>query len=84
LPGGVVGALIGWVEHLRRNGGHRSWRWLALSPLLFPIAALSLPGAITTLVTSGQGSGAIGIALFGMLGGVALSGRGPLLPGERR
>jgi hypothetical protein len=78
LPGGVVGALIGRAEHLRRNGGRRDWRWLALSPLLFPIAALSLPGAITTWVISGLSSGAIGIALFGMLGGGALSGRGPL------
>ena len=78
LPGGVVGALLGWAEHLRRNGGRRGWRSLALSPLLFPIAALSQPGGITKLVTSGQGGGAIGIALLGMLGGVALSGRGRL------
>ncbi|HEY3261870.1 MAG TPA: hypothetical protein VGJ95_16660, partial [Pseudonocardiaceae bacterium] len=41
-------------------------------PLLFPVAALSLPGAITTLLTTGQGSGAIGLVLFGMLGGIAL------------
>ena len=31
LPGGVVGALIGWAEHLRRNGGRRGWRWLAFT-----------------------------------------------------
>jgi len=77
LPGAVVGALLGWAEYLRRT--HRRGRmWLALSPLLFPTAALSLPGAITTLVNTGQGGGAIGIALLGMLGGIALSGRGPL------
>ena len=63
LPGGVVGALLGWAEHLRRNGGRCGWRSLAFSPPLFPIAALSQPGGITKLVTSGQGGGAIGIAV---------------------
>jgi hypothetical protein len=39
---------------------------------------LSLPGAISTLLDTGMGGAAIGIALFAMLGGVSLSGRGPL------
>lgn len=75
LPGAVVGGLLGWAEHLRRTGGRR--RWLALAPLLFPVAALSLPGAIGTLFATGMGGGAIGITLFGMLGGASMSGRGP-------
>lgn len=33
LPGIVIGVLLGWAEHLRRTGGRRGWRWLALSPL---------------------------------------------------
>lgn len=33
LPGLVIGLLLGWAEHLRRTGGRRHWRWLALSPL---------------------------------------------------
>ena len=34
LPGIVVGALLAWAEHIRRTGGRRRWRWLALSPLV--------------------------------------------------
>src|SRR5947207_12714193 len=33
-PGMATGALLGWAGHLRRTGGRRGWRWLALSPLL--------------------------------------------------
>jgi hypothetical protein len=77
LPGAMVGALLGWAEYLRHT--HRPGRrWLALSPLLFPAAALSLPGAITLLANTGQGGAAIGVAILGMLGGIALSGAGPL------
>jgi MFS family permease len=76
LPGVMVGALLGWAERRRRTDSRRGW--LVLAPLLFPAAALSLPGAIHTLVTTGMGGGAIGIALLAMLGGFALSGRGPL------
>jgi hypothetical protein len=76
IPGVVIGALLGWAEHRRRLGHRRGQRSLVFVPLLFPVAALSLPGAITTLLTTGQGSGAIGLVLFGMLGGIALAGRG--------
>jgi hypothetical protein len=77
LPGAVVGGLLGWAEHLRRTGSRRPWRWLALAPLLFPVAALSLPGAISRLLATGTGGAALGITLFGMLGGASMSGRGP-------
>jgi hypothetical protein len=73
LPGAVVGALLGWAYH-RRGAGPA---WLAWSPLLLAVAPLALPGAVTTLVTTGLGSGAIGITLLAVLGGWSLSGRGP-------
>jgi hypothetical protein len=76
LPGTVVGVLLGWAEYLRRTGGRRYWRWLALSPLLF--AAVLAPDPLGVL-ESGIGGGAIGVPLYGMLGGYAISGRGPVL-----
>lgn len=76
LPGVLVGVLLGWAEHQRRSGGARRG-WLVLAPLLFPAMALSLPGAMQRFLTAGIGGGAFGIVLLGMLGGFALSGRGP-------
>jgi hypothetical protein len=77
-PGLAAGALLGWAEHLRRTGGRRGWRWLALAPLLF--AAVLLPGLTdpSSMFEAGIGGGAIGVPVLGMLGGYALSGRGPL------
>jgi hypothetical protein len=77
VPGAAIGALLGWAEHLRRTGGRRGWRWLALSPLLFAsvlVAGLADPGS---MFEGGVGGGAIGVPALGMLGGYALSGRGP-------
>lgn len=74
VPGLVVGALIGWAEHRRRIGGSRT-RWLILSPCLF-LVALTDPAIFKTLLTDGTGGGAIGVVLFGLAGGYALSGRG--------
>jgi peptidoglycan/LPS O-acetylase OafA/YrhL len=76
LPGAVTGGLLGWAEHLRRTGGRRHWRWLALSPLALATAPLLLPGAVVALLTQGLGGGAIAFALTGMAGGFALSRRG--------
>lgn len=78
LPGAVVGGLLGWAEALRRTGGRRGWRWLALAPLAFAIAPMLLPGALTVLLTQGLGGGAIAVALTAMGAGYAFSGRGPL------
>jgi hypothetical protein len=78
LPGVAVGMLLGWAEHLRRTGGRRGWRWLALSPLLFMSILFSDPGAIATLLEDGIGGGAIVVPLVGLAGGYALSGRGPI------
>jgi hypothetical protein len=75
VPGVVVGGLLGWAEHLRRTG-RRGRRWLVLAPLLLPAATLSIPGAFMHMLRTGEGTSAIGFTLLGMLGGVALSGRG--------
>ncbi|MDQ0822468.1 hypothetical protein QFZ79_000206 [Arthrobacter sp. V4I6] len=77
LPGAVVGGLLGWAEALRRDGGRRGWRWLALAPLVVAIAPLLMPGAIITLLTEGLGGGAIAVALIAVGGGYGLSRRGP-------
>ncbi|HEX2809228.1 MAG TPA: hypothetical protein VHN80_23940 [Kineosporiaceae bacterium] len=73
-PGAVVGAAFGYAEYRRRTGGVPS-RWLTLTPLAF-LSALTVPWIFRALITSGQGGGAIGVTLFGLAGGHALSGRG--------
>jgi hypothetical protein len=73
-PGLFVGALIGLAEHRRRTGGSPS-PWLTLSQCLF-LAALDDPTIFKALITNGIGGGAIGVVLFGLAGGYALSGRG--------
>ena len=75
LPGTITGILLAWAESIRRTGGRPHWRWLALSPLLF--AAVLTPDPVGIL-ESGIGGGAIGVPLYGMLGGYAISGRGAL------
>ncbi|WP_026554796.1 hypothetical protein [Arthrobacter sp. 35W] len=78
LPGAVAGGLLGWAEALRRSGGRRHWRLLALAPLAFAAAPMFLPGAVPALLTTGLGGGAIAVPLMAMGGGYALSHRGPL------
>jgi hypothetical protein len=79
LPGLAIGLLLGWAEHLRRTGGRRRWRWLALSPMLFAAVLLSEgPLAVLGIFEDGLGGGAIGVPLYAMAGGYAVSGRGPL------
>jgi len=78
LPGLLIGLLLGWAEHLRRSGGRRRWRWLALSPLLFTAILFSEgPLGVLGLFEDGLGGGAIGVPLYAMAGGYAISGRGP-------
>jgi hypothetical protein len=74
-PGVLVGVLLGWAEQLRRTGGRRGWRWLALAPLLFAGVVFSSPGAMRALLEDGIGGGALAVPLAGMLAGHALSGR---------
>lgn len=77
-PGVAVGMLLGGAEHLRRTGGPRGWRWLALSPLLFTAVLFSNPAGLSEFLEDGIGGGALFVPLFGILGGYALSTRGPL------
>ena len=78
FPGVVIGLLLGWAEHLRRTGGRRRWRWLATSPVLF-MAVLFREGplGVIGILEDGLGGGAIGVPLYAMAGGYAISGRGP-------
>ena len=78
-PGLVVGALLGWAEHLRRTGGRRGWRWLALAPLLFAAVLSSRPLDIGSVFADGIGGGALGIPLFALAGGYAMSGQRPVI-----
>jgi hypothetical protein len=80
LPGAVIGGLLGWAEHARRTGGLPGRRWLTLSPFLF--AAVLVPGLFDPahLFTGGIGAGALAVPLLGIIGGYALSGRGPAWP----
>lgn len=78
LPGALVGLLLGLADYARRAGGRRGWRWLAVAPLLFAVAPLLQPGALERLIGTGIGGAGIGIAVLGILGGFAVSGRGPL------
>lgn len=77
-PGVVIGLLLGWAEHLRRTGGRRHWRWLAISPVLFMAVLFSEgPLGVFGIFEDGLGGGAIGVPLYAMAGGYAISGRGP-------
>jgi hypothetical protein len=73
LPGVLIGGLLGWAEHRRRVGRRR--RWLALSPLLFSAILFSRPWDILSVFEDGIGGGALGVPLFGIVGGYALAGR---------
>jgi hypothetical protein len=77
VPGAVIGALLGWAEFLRRTGGGPTRHRLAYAPLLF--AAVLLPGLFSpgSFLAGGIGGGAIGVPVLAMLGGFAISGRGP-------
>lgn len=78
LPGLAIGILLSFAEHLRRTGGRRHWRWLAIAPLLFTAVLFSDgPLGVLGIFEDGLGGGAIGVPLFAMAGGFAISGRGP-------
>ena len=77
LPAILVGGLYGWAEHRRRSGRELPWRRaIAAAPVIIGVAPLTKPGAMATLMTTGEGSGAGGVALGALAGGYALAGRG--------
>jgi hypothetical protein len=78
LPGAVVGFLLGLADHARRTGGRPGWRWLALAPLILGLTPQLVPGAFEQLIATGIGGAAIGVAVFGILAGFAVSRRGPV------
>jgi hypothetical protein len=65
--GAIVGALLGWAEYERRNG--RQYGLLILAPLLI--------GVIPNLFAADLDLGPVGLAALAMIGGYAISGRGP-------
>lgn len=71
--GAIVGGLLGWAEHIRRNGGNARWRWLALSPLILGLLPLTVPGTIAQLA-QGIGTAGIGVALVAIGLGYAVGG----------
>jgi hypothetical protein len=79
IPTGLlVGALLGWAEYQRRVGHQH--RLLVLTPLLVGIIPLVRPGALTALLTDGDGLAPVGLAVSAMIGGYSISGRGPTWP----
>lgn len=78
LPAAIVGLLLGLADYARRTGGRAGWRWLALAPLLLGIAPLLPPGAFEQMISTGIGSAGLAVAVFGILGGYAVSRRGPV------
>jgi hypothetical protein len=80
IPAGVMGALLATGDYYREQYGNMKWQWAGLAPLLMMIVPMiATPNFIPTLMETGNGGGAIAVTLFGMLGGHALSGRGPVL-----
>ena len=77
LPATLVGAALGWAEHVRRSGDADPRRWTALTPLLFVALPALVQADFVAQLRTGLGTGAIGTALIGMLGGYAIAGRGP-------
>lgn len=78
LPATLVGALVGRAVYAAKTSERKRWRWVIFSPILLVLGpAIVQSNFISTLLTTGMGGGAIGVALVGMLGGYALSGFGP-------
>jgi hypothetical protein len=78
LPATLVGVLVGLAVYVAETSSRERWRWVLLSPLILILGpATTNPGFLSTLLATGMGGGAIGVALVGMLGGYAISGVGP-------
>ncbi len=77
LPAALMGAVLGGAACMTKTSRRKRWRWAILSPLLLVLGPfLFTDDFIPTLVTTGMGSGAIFVALIGVLGGYAFSGFG--------
>jgi hypothetical protein len=69
LPGLVIGLLLP-----ARSLGIRSSRWLVFTPALFAVALLD-PEIFRSLISDGQGGGALIVVFTALAGGFALSRR---------
>ncbi|MFC6287521.1 hypothetical protein ACFP3Q_12510 [Nocardioides sp. GCM10027113] len=74
LPGAVVGGLLGWASALTAAGRHPPPA-LVLAPCGFAVALLD-PKTARSLVTDGQGGGALVVVATALSGGHALAHRG--------
>lgn len=79
IPGAVTGALLAIGDYFRQRRGNPKWQWAGFAPLLMVLVPfLGTPNFISILRETGNGGGAIGVTVLGMIGGFALSGRGPI------
>jgi hypothetical protein len=77
LPAALMGALLGSAANAAEPSSRKRWRWAILSPILLVLgAALFTENFIPTLISTGMGGGAIGVALIALIGGGAFSGFG--------
>lgn len=67
-------ALRGWMAAVAGPGSTVTWAGTLGGVLA--LAPLAVPGVLATLVSTGQGSGALGMVSLAMLAGHSLSGRG--------
>jgi hypothetical protein len=77
-PAALAGAILGAASYAAATRNDTTWRWAILSPLLFVVfSVLFVENFVPTLFKTGLGSGAIGVAVIGIVGGYAFSGFGP-------
>jgi len=79
LPATSMGALLGGAYYAPQAKDSKRWRWTAIAPLLLVLGSvIFVEDFIPTLINTGLGGGAIAVTLIGLIGGYAISGRGPL------
>lgn len=77
-PAAMAGAILGAASYVAATRSGTTWRWAILAPSLFVVfSVLFVENFIPNLLKTGLGSGAIGVALIGILGGYGFSGFGP-------
>ena len=76
IPATIMGAVLNGARVSIKQGDKR-WRWAVLAPLLLVLGPLLfMKDFIPTLLSTGMGGGAIGVALIGLFGGYGFSGGG--------
>lgn len=73
IPAAIMGAVLSGARVLIKRGDTRC-RWAAIAPLLLVVApVLFMQDFMPTLLSTGMGGGAIGVALIGLFGGYGFS-----------